>query len=154
MALILPDEITAAVRDGNLEELEKLTSEQANGTSTRFMMGGRPLIFDAGSPDIIKLLVQKGVEVNCEDSGLPPRSPLYAAVKTGRSINVIISLIESGANVNYHNGWGDSDYPQSIIGTAMFYKRTLVADYLKEKGAEFFDDKEETVIQNYLDANY
>ena len=150
MTLVLSDKITAAVRDENIKELEKLTSEQANGTSTRFMRSGRPVIFDANSSKIIKLLVKNGANVNCEDSGFPPRSPLYSAIKTGKNIHVISALIESGANVNYHNGCYDSDYPQSILGTAIFYRRWVVFNYLKKQGAEFFDDKEESEIHKFL----
>lgn len=147
----LPKHITDAVKNGDLEKINNFSLEQLNGYSNLYMGSGRPLIFDAlygfNSYEVLQLMIDKGVEINCVDSGIPRRSLLMQAVKS-ESLEKIKIIVEAGADLNFTGDWDSSDFPQTIIGTALFYKKYDVVDYLKEKGAKYLSEEEE-IIRNY-----
>lgn len=147
----LPNHITDAVKNGDLEKINTFSLEQLNGTSNLYMGSGRPLIFDAlsgfRSSQVLKLMIEKGVEINCVDTGLPNRSLLMQAVKFN-SLEIIKIIVEAGADLKFRGNWDDGDCPQTIIGTALFNKRYEVVKYLKEQGAEYLSEEEE-IIRNY-----
>lgn len=147
----LPKQITDAVKNGDLEKINTFSLEQLNGTSNLYMGSGRPLIFDAlygfNSNEVLQIMINKGVEINCVDSGIPRRSLLMQAVKS-ETLEKIKIIVEAGADLNFTGDWDDSDFPQTIIGTALFNKRYEVVKYLKEQGAEYLSEEEE-IIKNY-----
>ena len=147
----LPEDITDAVKNGDLEKINTFSLEQLNGTSNLYMGSGRPLIFDAlsgfRSSQVLKLMIEKGVEINCVDTGLPNRSLLMQAVKFN-SLEIIKIIVEAGADLKFRGNWDDGDCPQTIIGVALFNKRYDVVKYLKEQGAEYLTNEEE-IINDY-----
>ncbi len=68
----LPEDVTNAVKNVDLEKINTFSLEQLNGTSNLYMGSGRPLIFDAiygyNSCEVLQLMIDKGVEINCVDS--------------------------------------------------------------------------------------
>lgn len=150
----LPKYITDAVKNGDLEKINNFSLEQLNGYSNLYMDSGRPLIFDAlygfNSSDVLKLMIQKGVEINCVDTGIPNRSLLMHAVKFS-SFEIIKIIVEAGADLNFISNWNDGDYPQTIIGNALFNKRYDVVDYLKEKGARYLSEEEEIIKYHHFE---
>lgn len=153
----LSKDIVDAVKYGELQKINTFSIEQLNGNSNLYMGSGRPLIFDAlsafNSSNVLKLMIQKGVEINCVDTGLPNRSLLMHAVKFS-SFEVIKIIVEAGADLNFRSNWNDSDFPQTIIGTALFHKKYDVVDYLKEKGANYLSEEEEVITKYHFDKRY
>lgn len=145
----LPKKITDAVKNGNLELIKTFSINQLNGISNVYMASGRPLIFDAlnsyNSYQVLQLMIDLGTNINCFDSGFPNRSLLLQAVKTG-SFEQIKILVEFGADLNFKGNWDDGDIPQTIIGTALFYKRFEVVKYLESKGGKYFKDEKKIII--------
>ena len=74
------------------------------------------------------------------------------AVKSN-SLEKIKIIVEAGANLNYKGDWNDGDFPQTIIGTALFYKKYDVVKYLKEKEAKYLSE-EEIIIQKVGGNNF
>jgi hypothetical protein len=147
----LPEDVTNAVKNADLEKINTFSIEQLNGDSNLYMGLGRPLIFDAlsgfNSCEVLKCMIDKGTNVNCVDTGIPNKSLLMAAVKNSY-LDQIKIIVDAGANLNFIPDWHDGDYPQSIIGTALFYKRYQIVDFLQEKGAKYLE-KEEEIIKDF-----
>lgn len=153
----LPKDVVDAVKDGNLKKINTFSIKQLNGNSNLYMGSGRPLIFDAlsgfNSSNVLKLMIKKGVGINCVDTGLPNRSLLMHAVKFS-SLELIKIIVEEGADLNFRSNWNDGDYPQTIIGNALFNKRYDVVDYLKEQGARYLSEEEEVITKYHSDKRY
>jgi len=153
--IFLPKYITNAVKNGDLKKINTFNVEQLNSKSNVYSPSGKPLIFDAlygfRSCEVLQIMINKGVNVNCVDSGFPNRSPLMQAVISGRFEEIKI-LVEAGADLSFNGNWNDGDMPQTIIGNALFRKRYDVVEYLKEKGAKYLPN-EETIIKKYHSEN-
>jgi hypothetical protein len=152
----LPEKITRAVQNANFEIINKLSLDEINGLSNLYMGSGRPLIFDTldafNSLNVLSKFIELGANVNAIDTGFPSRSVLYHAVKYGSHINLIKKLVESGANVNFTSSNIEDDFPRSTIGTALFYRKYEVVEYLKSNKAKFIPNEESNIL-DYLSQN-
>ena len=146
----LKKDIIDAVKNGDLEKIKTFSKEHLNGISNLYMGSGCPLIFDAlygfRSSEVLKLMIDMGTKVNCVDTGFPQRSPLMQAVKSATFEKIKI-LVEGGADLNFTGNWNDGDFPQSIIGTALFYKRFEIVKYLEEHGGEYIKNEKKTILE-------
>ena len=146
----LNKDIIDAVKNGDLEKIKTFSKEHLNGSSNLYMGSGRPLIFDAlygfRSSEVLKLMIDMGTEVNCVDTGFPQRSPLMQAVKSGTFEQIKI-LVEGGADLNFTGNLNDVYFPQSIIGTALFYKRFEIVNYLEEHGGVYIKNEKKNILE-------
>ena len=147
------NEIIEAVYYGDLEKIKQFNEPYFNITSKKFMGDKRPLVFDAlnsiNSIEVLKIFIENKVNINCKDNGFPPRTLIMHAIKFS-SINIIKLLVENGVEINNIPDSHDGDFPISIVGTALFYKRFEIVNYLLENIAIFFNENEKKVIMNYI----
>lgn len=92
------------------------------------------------SSEIVRLLLDKGVDVNVkdeEDDDEAGDSPLILAIRKEIDMDIIRSLVEKGADVNYKSYEGETP-----LSTAIYANDTEVVQYLLEKGADANGDEE------------
>jgi len=90
--------IHTAARNGNITEVKKQLAWGANPNSRTFWYLESPLHEAArgGYPEIVKLLLEKGAQVNIRNEG--GATPLHYAARNG-NIEVMEILLENGADV-------------------------------------------------------
>ena len=94
--------IIEAVRRGSLEGAKTCLEKGANPNQRDEEYSGSPgalhIASGAGNAPIVRLLLERGADVNMED--LDGETPLHNAAQLGNNIDVIRTLLEHGAEVN------------------------------------------------------
>jgi ankyrin repeat protein len=112
---------------------------------------GRTLLHEAaigGDPELIRLLVARGLDVNAIDDHVKD-TPLAFAVGHDNH-DAVAALLEAGANVNHQDGSGRTHLHGAILG-----KRVEVVQMLLAAGADptIADRKGETPLDLALARN-
>src|SRR5579862_1650484 len=156
--------IFAASIQGDVVALESLLAANRSFISARSEDGWTPLHLAAyfGKTEAVRLLLNKGADVNARSTNPMENHPLHAAA-SGRHGGVIKLLVDHGANVNarQHGGWtamhaaarnGDleiaktllaagadvaprADNNQSPLDLALTEGRQSIVDFLEANGA-------------------
>ncbi|MEO6811195.1 MAG: ankyrin repeat domain-containing protein, partial [Isosphaeraceae bacterium] len=135
-AKVKPYDLTLAVVNGNLESIRLLIDAiRARKLTPDAETLSMAIWSDSGSIDIVRLLLDAGLDVNARDgSGRPV---LVAAC--WKSIELARLLLDSGADVNARGENGISALSASMMG-----RPTTLAQLLLERGAD---------IENRMDGN-
>ncbi|MFC2145871.1 ankyrin repeat domain-containing protein, partial [Acidobacteriota bacterium] len=121
-------EIHQAVARGQLEAVKTLVEKEPGCIHLKDKQGSTPLYYAAGgsSREIVKLLIQKGANVNA--ANFEKVTPMHVAAYAGR-VPIAQLLIEAGADINARNAFGDTP-----LHWAVFYGRKELVNLLVEKG--------------------
>lgn len=103
----------------------------------------------SGNIDKIKILIKCGADLNSHEKH--ESSALHWAVLWGMT-DVVKLLVENGAEINERNYYNES----SLLLTALNEKKTEIALYLIEKGADlnFADSKSHKILHTAVENNY
>lgn len=108
--------IHATVRAGDVQAVAGIIAADHGAVNARNELGSTPLHIAAGnpSPDIVKLLLDKGAAVNVKDNG--GATPLHIAAFSGRKVNLEL-LLAKGADVNAKDKQGRTprDYAETTL---------------------------------------
>jgi ankyrin repeat protein len=156
--------IFAAAIQGDMARIEELLAGDRSLVSALSPDGWTPLHLAAffGKVDVVRLLLNKGAQVNARSTNAMENMPLHAAA-AGRHVDVIKVLIDHGATVNarQHGGWtplhaagqnGDletakvlveggadvqsrADNNQTALDLALTKAHQAMVDYLEAHGA-------------------
>ena len=120
--------IFTAVREGNLEEVEKLLEAGAN-VHAKNEAGATALMFAAqdGHTEIVKVLLEKGADVDAKNKD--GNTALILAARNGHAA-VVEKLLKAGADVHDRNRFG-----QTALMFAAKNGRTAVVAKLLKAGA-------------------
>jgi ankyrin repeat protein len=124
------DQLCTAIRNNNLQNVTDLIAAGADvNANTGSGEAWTPLVNAAyvGNVDIVRLLIDKGADVNgvCGDY-----SPLFRAACDNK-LDVAKLLVEKGANVNFKNSKGETP-----LFTASSYGFAGVVQFLISSGAD------------------
>eukprot|EP00555_Chaetoceros_dichaeta_P002645 CAMPEP_0198249708 /NCGR_PEP_ID=MMETSP1447-20131203/1137_1 /TAXON_ID=420782 /ORGANISM="Chaetoceros dichaeta, Strain CCMP1751" /LENGTH=490 /DNA_ID=CAMNT_0043934395 /DNA_START=116 /DNA_END=1588 /DNA_ORIENTATION=+ len=83
--------------DGNVEELTKVVNKLGNLVNAKDANGWTPLHEGArgGFEDVVKVLVEKGADINAVTKGEEGRSALYIAIEENGEDSAIVEFLES-----------------------------------------------------------
>lgn len=130
--------LSRATYNGNLPIVKMLCDAGAD-LEVRDGLDYTPLM-DAcrnGNVDLVKELIQRGANVNVVCNWGYGRTPLFAAAGWGHINNIMIELINAGADINYKNKKG-----HTALYTACMNKREDIAILLIKAGADLGGDRE------------
>lgn len=120
---------------GDIAKTRMLLSKGAR-VDVKSKMGLTPLqaaVLCDRSPEVVKLLIQHGANVNACDSG--KTSTLEAAAATGNP-EVVRTLVENGANVNWVDSVGFTPLLSSFLSVGNPARNAEVVKLLLSKGAK------------------
>jgi ankyrin repeat protein len=108
--------IHEVVRNGDVQAVTRLISENRNLVNSRNELGSTPLHIAASisAPDMVRLLIDKGATVNVKDSR--GTTPLHVAAFTGHKENLEL-LLAKGADVHAKDNQGKTarDYADMVM---------------------------------------
>ncbi|MCC2646128.1 MAG: hypothetical protein K0R02_193 [Rickettsiaceae bacterium] len=115
--------------------INKLLSKEIDINIERDKFGYTALMcaVKKGYPDIIKLLVEKGAEVNL--AGVSGLTPLHCAAQKG-DLSIVEFLVDKGANVNQLDEFGGTSLHLALNGHPVNDHHIKVADYLIKNEAD------------------
>ena len=119
--------IFAAAMQGNAAETEALLTGNRSLVGATSVDGWTPLHLAShfGRADVVRILINKGAEVEARSANAMANTPLHAAA-AGRSVEVARLLMERGAspNARQNGGWtplhaaaqnGDADFARALV---------------------------------------
>ena len=96
---------------------------------------------DPKQQEINRLILQTMIETDKESDNYPSDFLLYTAIEKGGCIDLVLKLIDDGANINATNSEG-----YSVLSTAIINKDWDVVRALLDKGAEVNTEEEATPL--------
>jgi hypothetical protein len=149
----LTDDLLAATRKGDLAQVKALLDKGA-GVNSKTPYGQTPLFFacDRGYTEIVKLLVDRGADVNVEDTFYHASALSWAARKDHTDIVKLLldhgakspgEVVMAGAQmgkadlvkVGLDKGGIEKETLSSALAAALKGKNTQIVDMLKAAGA-------------------
>ncbi|MEM6333252.1 MAG: ankyrin repeat domain-containing protein [Planctomycetota bacterium] len=124
----------AAIQGGDVAEVAAALDRDPSLIRTRLNAHNRTALHQAawlGKTDVVRLLLDRGAEVNARDRG-DNAYPIHFAAEMG-FLDIVRMLVDAGAEVR---GGGDT-HGLGVIGWATCFNqvRTEVAEYLLSRGA-------------------
>jgi len=124
-------DIFAASYNGDFETVKRLIAADPKLVNAKNSDGRFPLEMAAqtGRVEIVRLLLEKGAEVNMSRGG--GSTALHMAALYGGKTELISLLLEKGANMNARTANGETPLNLAVIG-----KQKAIAELLLDRGAE------------------
>jgi hypothetical protein len=124
------DDFPYAVQENDLKDAARLFKQGNPAAQKKMLKDAENSFFSdaaSGKWETVAFLLESGMKIDTADRD--KRTALMYAADAGNLAHVE-ALIHAGADVNAHDGWGDS-----VLDSALRHKHAAVIDALKKAGA-------------------